>query len=155
MRHTRRNRRFTRRRRTGKSSYRPRRYLLTRNEAKFHRVLTAVLGAEYQISCKVRLADIITCSNRDWLRGAANRIAQKHVDFLVTRVASSRIVAAIELDDSSHRRANRRLRDAFVNNLFRRTRIRLIRVPASWSYDVESVVAHLLAAGLARQPIHR
>jgi hypothetical protein len=30
------------------------------------------------------------------------------------------------------------LRDAFLNDLFRQMRIRLIRVPASWQYDPET-----------------
>ena len=136
------------RRRPSQRIYRPRPFLLTRNEAAFFRVLTIVLADHYLISCKVRLADIITCSERDWQRGHANRIAQKHVDFVVTHVTSSRVVAAIELDDRTHMRPERRLRDAFLNALFRQMRIRPIRVPASWQYELETVAAHLARAGL-------
>ncbi|MSR55933.1 MAG: DUF2726 domain-containing protein [Gemmataceae bacterium] len=74
--------------------FRPRHFLLTRNEAAFLRVLLMLVGHRYLISCKVRLADIITCSDADWKRGHANRIAQKHVDFVVSCAQSSRIVAA-------------------------------------------------------------
>jgi hypothetical protein len=118
------------------------------NEAAFFRVLTEVVGDRYLISCKVRLADIITCADRDWQRGHANRIAQKHVDFVVTHVMSSRILAAIELDDRSHMRPERRLRDAFMNDLFRQMHIRLIRVPASWQYDAGIIAEFLARAGL-------
>jgi hypothetical protein len=130
------------------SVYRPRRYLLTRNEAAFFRVLAVLIDYPYLISCKVRLADLITCDDRDWHKGAANRIAQKHVDFVITRADSSRIVAAIELDDSSHRSPDRRDRDQFVNGLFRQMAIRLIRIPARWNYDQDAVAAILLEAGL-------
>ena len=122
--------------------------MLTRNEAAFFSVLSAVVGHHYLISCKVRLADLVTCAERDRRRGHANRIAQKHVDFVITHVTSSRIVAAIELDDRTHMRPERRLRDAFLNNLFQQMRIRLIRVPASWQYDLETVTDHLTRAGL-------
>src|ERR1019366_3060519 len=130
--------RRTRRRRFRSGIFRPPPFLLTRNEAAFFTVLSAVVGNNYLISCKVRLADLVTCAERDWRRGHANRIAQKHVDFVVTHVASSRIVAAIELDDRTHAKPERRLRDAFLNDLFRQMRIRLIRVPASWQYDPET-----------------
>ena len=136
------------RRRPQRGIFQPRRFLLTRNEAAFFRVLTAVVADRYLISCKVRLADIITCADRNWRRGHANRIAQKHVDFVVTHASSSRIVAAIELDDRSHLRPDRCLRDAFVNDLFQQMRVLLIRVPASWQYDFDAVARFLGRAGL-------
>ena len=146
--HTSTHRRRVRRRRSPSGAFTPRRYLLTRNEAAFFQVLTTVLGDRYLISCKVRLADIITCSDCDWKRGYANRISQKHVDFVVTSAKTSRIVAAIELDDRSHRRRERRMRDAFVNQLFRNARVHLVRVPARWDYDKEVVTRYLTDGGL-------
>lgn len=139
-------------RRTTRPVFRARHFLLTKNEAAFFQVLTAVVGNRYSVSCKVRLADIITCSDRDWQGGHANRISQKHVDFVVIDIDSSRIVAAIELDDRSHRRPERRKRDAFFNDLFRQMRVRLIRVPASWNYDLKSVAALLANGGLSACP---
>lgn len=144
----RRNARRPRRRRSPSAIFRPRHFLLTKNEAAFFHVLAAVIGDRYLISCKVRLADIITCGDRDWRRGHANRIAQKHVDFVVTDIRSSRIVASIELDDRSHLRPERRSRDRFINDLFWKMRVRLIRVPASWEYDRASVANFLVRAGL-------
>ena len=138
--------RRVRRRRSPCGAFAPRRFLLTRNEAAFFQVLTTLVGDRYLISCKVRLADIITCSDCDWKRGYANRISQKHVDFVVSSAKTSRIVAAIELDDRSHQRRERRMRDAFVNQLFRNARVHLIRVPARWDYD-EVVVTRFLTNG--------
>ena len=133
-----------RRKGTSQNGYRPRRFLLTRNEACFFKTLVALIGHRYAISCKVRLADIITCSEEGWRYGTANRISQKHIDFVLSCPRSSRIVAAVELDDRSHRRPERERRDAFVNRLFQNMRVRLIRVPASWTYD-EQVVKDILA----------
>lgn len=143
-----RRRQGIRRRRSRSGAFRPRRFLLTQNEAAFFRVLTAVVADRFRISCKVRLADIITCSDRDWKLGYANRISQKHIDFVVSCAQTSRIVACIELDDCSHRRRERRGRDAFVNRLFRDARVCLIRVPARWEYDEEVVVEYLNRRGL-------
>lgn len=137
-----------RRRRSFPGTSRPRPFLLTRNEAAFLQVLSAVADPCYRISCKVRLADIVMCSDRDWSRGHANRIAQKHIDFVVTDAASSRIVAAIELDDRSHQRRERQRRDIFINGLFQQMRVRLIRVPAAWRYDHLTVADFLAQAGL-------
>jgi hypothetical protein len=128
--------------------FHPRQFLLSRNEVAFLRVLVSLVGHRYLISCKVRLADIITCSDADWKRGHANRIAQKHVDFVVSCAHSSRIVAAIELDDLSHQRPDRRQRDQFVNRLFSQMRVRLIRVPARWEYDRDEIANDFLEAGL-------
>ncbi len=128
--------------------FRPRGYLLTRNETAFFRVLKEVIPDHYLISCKVRLADIITCSERDWRRGHANRIAQKHADFVISWADSSRIVAAIELDDQSHSRPERQQRDLFINELFCQLGICLIRIPASWAYERETVAEVLHRSGL-------
>jgi hypothetical protein len=128
--------------------YRPRNYLLTKNEAAFFRVLNLVIADCYQISCKVRLADIVTCADDDWKRGQANRISQKHIDFVVNWAESSRIVAAIELDDASHELPERRARDAFVNRLFRQIGVPLIRVPSQWNYDADRLAEQLMRTGL-------
>lgn len=133
--------------RASRQTFRPRRYLLTRNESAFFRVLVSVLDDRCLVSCKVRLADIITCSEGAWRLGNANRIAQKHVDFVISDASTSRIRAAIELDDRSHQAPKRRQRDAFVNSLFRAMRIQLIRIPARWQYDPENVAFELAQAG--------
>ena len=141
-------RRASRRRQPRPVLYRPRNYLLTKNEAAFFQILNAVVADCYQISCKVRLADIITCGDADWQRGQANRISQKHIDFVVNCADSSRIVAAIELDDASHKLPERRARDSFVNRLFWKIGVRLIRVPAQWEYDGDRITERLMRAGL-------
>ena len=119
--------------------FRSRRFLLTDNEREFFHALRSVLHPRYGISCKVRLADVITCRKKDWETGGANRIAQKHVDFVIFRIDTARIVAAVELDDRSHDMPARRQRDQFINRLFRTAKVRFIRVPASWTYTAESV----------------
>lgn len=133
--------------RTHYGAYHSRRFLLTRNESAFFRVLKALMPDQFEISCKVRLADIVTYS-LDKRHAPANRIRQKHVDFVISSASSSRIVAAIELDDSSHARADRRARDAFLDQLFAQIGVKLVRVRATWHYDRESVAECLARAGL-------
>jgi len=143
-----RQRRARRRRPPRPVHYRPRRYLLTKNETAFFQILSALLPDTYRVSCKVRLADLVTAGHADWTRGHANRISQKHVDFVVSYADSSRVVAAIELDDASHELPERRARDAFVNRLFWQIGVRLIRVTAQWQYDGNRIADQLAKAGL-------
>jgi hypothetical protein len=137
-----------RRRQTGHSRYLLRRYLLSQNEAAFFRVLANVLGTRYHISCKVRLADLIGCADKDWSSGGANRISQKHVDFVICDARSSRIIAAVELDDSSHQRPDRRKRDDFINWLFARVNVCLLRIPARNRYAADPLRRFLEERGI-------
>lgn len=123
------------------SSYRSRHYLLTRNELAFFRALKKSLGDRWLLFVKVRLADVVTCSDSLWDKGPGRRIAQKHLDFVVCHPRSLRIIAAIELDDRSHARLDRRQRDAFLNRLFGTAGIPLLRYPARFVYDAGELKA--------------
>ena len=80
---------------------------------------------------------------------ATNLINRKHIDFLLVRVTDLAPLAGVELDDSSHGRADRQKRDAFVDDVFRSCGLPLLHVPAQASYSVaelrESVVSALHA----------
>jgi hypothetical protein len=68
---------------------------------------------------KVSLDDMFYAQSGD--RGAnvgwRNRIARKHVDYLLCDPGSMRPVLGIELDDASHERAAREARDQFVDQV--------------------------------------
>ena len=83
--------------------------------------------------------------------GADNRICRKHVDFLLVRVSNLVPLAGIELDDSSHARAARQKRDAFVADVFRPCCLPLLNVPAQASYSV-AVLQACLAVALCAAP---
>ena len=72
-----------------------------------------------------------------------NKIQSKHVDFLLCDSDRVRPVCAIELDDSSHRRAKRRKRDKDVDRFFRAAGLPLVRIPAQKSYNTKEVHAKL------------
>lgn len=93
-------------------------YLLTRNEWHEYKKLkeyAAVHGL--QICPKVRLLDIV-----EPRRGEANymsymgKIKSKHVDFLICD-QDLHIKGILELDDSSHDKADRKNRDALVDEI--------------------------------------
>ena len=116
--------------------YFAREFLLTKAESKFYKVLKAVAKNKYDVTCKVRLADIINCSELNWRRGYGGQIACKHIDFVLFDSYSSRILLAIELDDRSHDKPARQKRDKFVNKAMKKADVVLLRIPVEWGYDM-------------------
>lgn len=139
MRRSRHITRQLRRRKRTSAIYRNRETLLSRGEAAFFDPLTRAVAGQFLIMCKVRLADIITCSQSAWRQGMGSAISQKHLDFVLCDLRSTRFVLAIELDDRSHDRPDRRKRDGFVNQVLEEARVRLVRFRAQAHYSVESI----------------
>jgi hypothetical protein len=110
----------------------------------FYSALRRAVGTRFTVALKVRLADIITCQREAWPIGYGRLIAQKHIDFLVCDTESLRILLALEVDDRSHERPDRRLRDLFVDRALKAAGIPLVRVRAAASYDPREI-AHLLS----------
>ena len=120
--------------------------LLTPAEVSFLSVLDAAVEGRYRVMAQVRLADILKVRaglSSSEGQTARNRIQSKHIDFLLCRPSDLEIEAAIELDDSSHRRAKRKERDDFVDAAFISAGIPLHRFPVRRSYSVEAVKAEL------------
>ncbi len=125
------------------TAYRLRNGILTPAEAEFFRCLEPCLpSSDYRLFTKVRLADIFEV-NEDSGRNqvAFNRISSKHVDFLLCDAQTLSILAAIELDDSTHSRFSAQKNDVFKNTLFESCNIPLIRIRAQRRYDPDAIVA--------------
>ncbi|MBI3877465.1 MAG: DUF2726 domain-containing protein [Verrucomicrobia bacterium] len=112
--------------------------LLTPAERSFYGALKSCTGDQLEVFAKVRLADVFRpakgISDSEW-RSAQNKVDRKHVDFLLCRTDNLAPVAAIELDDSSHKRASSEKNDDFKNALFAASTIPLIRVAAREAYN--------------------
>ncbi len=126
--------------------YRKKPTLLSPAERSFYGALQRVAGEAYRVQVKVRLADLIQpasgLSRSDWRR-AFNRIAQKHVDFVLVKPSTFEVVCAIELDDASHAQEERKRRGGFVEEALRSAGLPLIRVPAKSGYTLQEVRAWL------------
>lgn len=123
--------------------YRPREFLLTPGERRFEIVLDRALPDGVRSCYKVRLGDVIdtpTGMQARERRIAWNRIAAKHLDFVLVDEETSRILAAIELDDRSHERADRRTRDEFVDAALESAGVPLLRVRVVRRYDPETLL---------------
>jgi len=120
--------------------------LVTAAERSFLGRLDSVLPPDIRVFTKVRLADIFSVENtkdRVGWRSAFNRIQSKHVDFILCRSDDLSPLAAIELDDKSHARSDRQERDEFLDDLFAKSEIRLLRIKAQRSYDTSELAQKL------------
>lgn len=146
----RRRRRFAATRCREALPYEGRGTLLTKGEAAFFSPLQEAVGAEFQIMCKVRVADVLTCSDADWRRGFGGAISQKHLDFVLCEPRTTRIILAVELDDRSHEAPHRQRRDRFLNESLQAAGIRLLRIKARARYSAD-IIRRLVFARLHRE----
>jgi len=130
--------------------------LLTPAERSFYGALKTCTGNQLNVFAKVRLADVFSPAKRvngGERRSAQNKLNQKHVDFLLCRADNLAPVAGIELDDSTHKRADRQKSDEFKNALFAASSIPLIRIAASESYNPNELASTVNDAIAAKKSV--
>ncbi len=126
-------------------TYRRRVTLLTPAEQAFRDALLRAIPENVEVSYKVRLLDVIEGENpRD--AAARNKVQSKHLDFVLVDRESSRVLAAIELDDASHLRADRVARDAFLEQAMKSAGVPLLRFRAAREYDVHNLATKIAEA---------
>ncbi len=111
--------------------------IFTPSEKKFYFVLKEVVEDRYLIFAKVRVADVllpVSAKDRSRWRSAFNKVACKHFDYVLCD-HDLRILAAIELDDASHKRKDRQERDIFLEWACKSAGFPLIRVKTAKHYD--------------------
>ena len=126
---------------SGPLPYRLRDDFLSPAELAFYRVLSTVVGRKAAILTKVNLADVFFVARPNENAGFRNRIARKHVDFLVCDPRSMRPLVGVELDDRSHESTRRQERDRFVDQVFEVAGLPLVRVPLRSSYSAVELTA--------------
>ena len=127
-------------------SYEAPKALFSPAERSFLGVLEQAVAGQYRIFGKVRLGDLIQPAKgytKGQRMGAWNRINQKHVDFVLCQPETLIVVGAVELDDSSHGRKDRKDRDDFVDRALESAGIPLVRFAARKGYAVAEVAAKL------------
>jgi hypothetical protein len=113
-------------------AYKKRPFLLTKNELAFYNALIpAANGKNLAIFVKVRLADLIEPSSKSNFQSSFNRIKAKHIDFVLCDKPYIRPVLAIELDDASHHRDDRKKRDIFVDKALQSAGIPILHTLSS------------------------
>ena len=119
--------------------------LVTPAEQKFYEALDEAIDGRFMILSKVRLADLlIVTSKRSSARYRVFRsIASKHVDFVLAEPGTLKPLAAIELDDATHQRADRRKRDLLLDDLFHKAQLPLLRFKTAARYDHRAIGAEV------------
>jgi len=112
-------------------------------ELSFYKVLQQVIGGRAVICPKVSLKEIFFVKKSDKKQSYFNKIASKHIDYLICSPDTLKPLAGIELDDSSHKRADRIKRDHFVEEVFKVAGLPLIRFQNQRSYSLTEVADKL------------
>jgi hypothetical protein len=136
--------------------YQPVNALFSAAERSFLGVLDRAVGPDYRVFGKVRIADVAAVKSNvsNFARQVAlNRIAAKHLDFVVCRAGDLSLVCAIELNDRSHFSQRAQARDQFVALVCRTVGLPLLTVPAQRAYSVQDIQAQF--ASLVSPPTSR
>lgn len=117
------------------NNYSKKEYLLTQNELKFYKLLKTITDKlELTLFCQVALYEIINAKDyKDF-----NKIKSKSIDFVITE-KNCKIKLCIELDDETHKRQDRIERDSFINDIFKNTNTKLLRIKTQNYYNLEEL----------------
>ena len=129
--------------------------LFSAAERSFLGVLEQAVGGRYRVFGKVRLADALGVTRgtpAGERKRALNRVVAKHVDFVLCHPQNLEIAALVELDDASHKRPERRERDAFLEKACAAAGVRLLRFPVRERYALGEVRAGLAPLDLVTDP---
>lgn len=117
--------------------YRIRDDFLSNAELSFYQALILAVPENLIVCPKVNLGDLFHVSTNEQRTKYWNQINRKHVDFLVCDRQSMKPVLGVELDDSSHQRADRIKRDDFVDRVFAAACLPLLRQVAQKGYQID------------------
>jgi len=109
-------------------------------EQRFYFRLVQAVGNDFLICPKVRLADIIEVRGdaMEW-RGSWNRIAAKHIDFLLTNTDTFQPVLALDLADDTHYGDQQMRQDEWLDRALEAARMPVLRVKVRRDYDAAAL----------------
>jgi len=110
-------------------------------EQSFYLVLKNTISDRALICPKVGLGDLIYVKSNDpsKFRTYTNKIDRKHVDFLLCDPITVKPLLGIELDDKSHQKSDRKVRDEFVKMVFKAADLPLVRIKVQRSYSTKEL----------------
>ena|SRR4249919_3491629 len=129
--------------------YQPASTLFSSAERSFLGVLDQAVGSEHRVFGKVRVADLALVKpglGNSVRQSALNRIAAKHVDFVVCRASDLSVVCAVELNDKSHSSQRAQARDDLLLKVCQAINLPLLVAPAKKAYSVHDLQAQFRAA---------
>ena len=111
-------------------------------EADFFRVLRSVVGTRGHVLAQVSLRQLLWFPpGQAGVQAWRNKVAGRAIDFVVCDVATLRPLVAIELDEPSHARPERRTRDDEVHAILAAAGLPFVGVITSRTYDTRELEA--------------
>lgn len=108
--------------------YRAKKHMMTKAEERCFRALEEKYRAKYYIVPQVHLSALLDHKVKGQnFRGAFAHINGKSVDFVLLDKKTLEVYCAVELDDSTHNREDRILRDKEVERIFAEAGAKLVR----------------------------
>lgn len=114
--------------------------IMSHSEFEFFKILLAALQNRYDVFPQIHLDAILDnkIKGQSWF-GAFRHINEKSVDFLLCDKKSGKPILAIELDDRSHEREDRIVRDREVERMLNNVGLPLLRVKNNHLFSTEEV----------------
>ncbi|MEQ3529229.1 DUF2726 domain-containing protein [Pseudoalteromonas sp. XMcav11-Q] len=128
--------------------------LMSPAELSFYHVLVSVIGSKAVIFSKVRVADVLkpdVSGDRSLWQKSFNAISSKHFDYVLCDPQTSKVIAAIELNDKSHKQKARQERDAFLEKACISADLKLYQFDAKRAYKIEEVAKVVYQAFTTRE----
>jgi hypothetical protein len=133
---------------------------LSNAEISFFQVLRVVVAERAIICPMVNLGDLFFVATGDHRKNRAltNRVDRKHIDFLLCEPKTMRPVVGIELDDRSHDRVDRQVRDQLIEKVFNAAGLPLVRFSVKSGYATSEVEAKIVSflsevTGMGARPV--
>jgi hypothetical protein len=126
-----------------------REFFMSKTEREFHDVLVGIVGPKgYRLFAQASLKQLVQLpKGSEKAQAWRNRIDRKTVDFVICEPRTLRPVLAIELDDSSHAREDRKARDTLVESILTKAGMPLLR----WPCDPRGYKREEIAAAVANR----
>ena len=127
--------------------------LFSAAERSFYGVLCKAVEDKAIVFAKVRVADVLQTENglsASERQTSFNRISAKHFDFLLCKSDDLSIIAAVELDDSSHGAKRAVERDKFLEGVCQSAQLPLHRFKAKNNYNIADLRAEIFQANQSK-----
>ncbi|MCA9353659.1 DUF2726 domain-containing protein [Candidatus Nomurabacteria bacterium] len=120
--------------------YSKKKFLITKSEAELFNLLIQEFGNKYYIFPQVHLSSFLDhkIKGQNW-SAALSHIQRKSVDFLICDKEYITPLVAIELDDKSHEREDRKERDFVVEKILESANIKLVRIKKEDQYNIDKI----------------
>lgn len=126
--------------------YQAKPYFFSNAEASFYHFLKQMVEVDVIIFPHVSLRDLVSVTGSQEYYKYNNKIDRKQVDFLLVESKTLKPRLVIELDDKTHKRADRIQRDEFVEKVLEVANIPIARIPVQPAYDAKVITKIIKSA---------